>query len=123
VDLGRADVKIAIIGSRRRIDRAAVEAAVAALPQGTVVISGGASGPDTWAAEAASRLGLEVVVYRPATDGVRGYGEAARRYHERNQRIVDACERLIAFVAADRRGGTEDTIRRANRAGKPVEIR
>jgi hypothetical protein len=31
--------------------------------------------------------------------------------------------RIIAFVAPDRTGGTEDTIRRAERAGKPVELR
>jgi hypothetical protein len=36
---------------------------------------------------------------------------------------VDDSDRIIAFVAADRTGGTEDTIRRAKRAGKPVELR
>ena len=30
---------------------------------------------------------------------------------------------IIAFVTPDRTGGTEDTIRRAVRAGKPVEVR
>jgi len=30
---------------------------------------------------------------------------------------------IIAFVTLDRTGGTEDTIRRAVRAGKPVEVR
>jgi hypothetical protein len=61
--------------------------------------------------------------HRPELAGVRGYGPAVRRYHDRNQRIVEDCDRLIAFVAPDRTGGTEDTIRRARRAGKPVELR
>ena len=54
---------------------------------------------------------------------VRNYGEAARRYHVRNQRIGEYCDRVIAFVVPDRTGGTEDRIRRAQRAGKPVELR
>ena len=49
--------------------------------------------------------------------------QATERYYARNQCIVEDCDRLIAFVAPDRSGGTEDTIRRAQRAGKPVELR
>jgi hypothetical protein len=47
----------------------------------------------------------------------------ADRYYARNQRIVDDSDLIVAFVAPDRTGGTEDTIRRAKRAGKPVEVR
>jgi hypothetical protein len=43
--------------------------------------------------------------------------------YARNQAIVDASDRIIAFVAPDRAGGTEDTVRRAERAGKPVELK
>jgi hypothetical protein len=32
-------------------------------------------------------------------------------------------DRIIAFVAPDQTGDTEDTIRRAERAGKPIEVR
>ena len=46
----------------------------------------------------------------------------ARKNAQSNQRIVDDSDRVIAFVALDRTGGTEDTIRRAERAGKPVEV-
>jgi hypothetical protein len=121
-------MRVAIVGSRRRTDRAAVEACVAELPSdgpdgAPVVVSGGAAGPDSWAAEAARRRGLEVRVHRPDLAGARSYGEAARAYHARNQRIVEDCDRLIAFVGHDRTGGTEGTIRRARRAGKPVELR
>ena len=116
-------MRVAIVGSRRRADRAAVEAAVAELPIGAVVISGGAKGPDSWAAEAALRRDLEVRVHKPDVAGVTTRFEATERYYARNERIVEDCDRLIAFVSPDRKGGTEDTIRRAMRAGKPVDIR
>lgn len=117
-------MKVAIIGSRRRTDRAAVEAAVLELPIGTIVVSGGAKGPDTWAAEAARARGFPVVVHRPdLLDRLRGRWDAAQRYYDRNQAIVDDCDRVVAFPADDRKGGTDDTIRRAMRAGKPIAIR
>jgi hypothetical protein len=116
-------MKVAIVGSRQRKDRDAVEAAVAELPIGTVVVSGGATGPDSWAAEAALRRDLEVRVHRPDLTGVTARFQATERYYARNQRIVEDCDRLIAFVASDRTGGTEHAIRRALRAGKPVDIR
>ena len=123
MDLGIGDVRIGIVGSRRRTDREAIEACVAKLAAGTVVITGGARGPDQWAEEAARSRGLAVVVYKPDLEGVRARWEAADRHYARNQLIVDEADRIIAFVAPDRRGGTEDTIRRAVRVGKPVEVR
>jgi YspA, cpYpsA-related SLOG family len=117
-------MRIAVVGSRLYTDRAAVEAAIAELPAGVVIVSGGARGPDTWAAEAARGRGLETVVCRPKLAGVRSRGEVAGRYLARNQKIVDQCDRVIAFVVSSRlAGGTGDTIKRAQRAGKPVELR
>jgi YspA, cpYpsA-related SLOG family len=115
--------RIAIVGSRRRTDRAAVEAAVAELPAGTIVVSGGCRGVDTWAAEAASARGLAVVEHRPDIHGVRNRGDAVRRYHARNRRIAADCDWMIAFPAPDRTGGTENAIAQACRLGKPIEIR
>ncbi|MGE0714089.1 MAG: SLOG family protein [Alphaproteobacteria bacterium] len=121
--MGCSPDRVAVVGSRRRADRDAVEAAVAELPEGSIVVSGGCRGVDAWAEAAARARGLDVVILLPDTSGVRNRGEAAGRYHERNQRVVDACDRVIAFPSSDRTGGTEDTIRRAARAGKPVELR
>ena len=123
MDLGISDVRIGIAGSRRRTDREAVEAYIAELTPGTVVVTGGARGPDRWAEEAARSGGLAVAVHKPDLEAVRARWEATDRYYARNQAIVDDSDRIIAFVAPDRTGGTEDTIRRAKRAGKPVEVR
>jgi hypothetical protein len=116
-------MKVAIIASRRRSDRDAVEACVAALPIGDVVVSGGARGPDKWAEDAARARGLALAVHLPSVDGSRGRWDSTRRYYQRNQAIVDDCDRLIASPAPGRKGGTEDTIRWALRAGKPVDLR
>jgi hypothetical protein len=123
MDLGIGDVRIGIIGSRRRTDREAVESCIAELAPETVVITGGARGPDRWAEEAARARGLTVTVHKPDLQGTRSRWQAADRYHARNLRIVDDSDRIVAFVAPDRTGGTEDTIRRAERAGKPIEVR
>jgi predicted Rossmann fold nucleotide-binding protein DprA/Smf involved in DNA uptake len=116
-------MRVGVVGSRRRTDRETIETTVAGLPSGTVVITGGAQGPDRWAEHAALTRGLDVVVQRPDLDGVHSRWQAAERFYARNQRIVDDADLVIAFVAPDRTGGTEDTIRRAVRAGKPVELR
>jgi hypothetical protein len=94
-----------------------------AVAPGTVVISGGASGPDRWAEEAARARGFEVVVHKPDLQGRLSRWQAAERFYARNQRVVDDCDRIIAFVTPERSGGTEDTIRRALKSGKPVEVR
>lgn len=116
-------MKVAIVGSRRRTDREAVIAAVNALPVGTIVVSGGCAGPDQWAAEAAEARGLTVREHLPKTEGCRQRFEFTKANYARNQAIVDDCDRVIAFVDASRKGGTEDTIRRANKAGRPVDLR
>jgi len=114
--------RIAIVGSRSRTDPETVDRLVAELPAGTTIVSGGAIGPDTWAEEAANKYGLAFEVIRPDLCGARNQNQRTRRYHRRNQLIVDAADEVYALVAPHRRGGTEDTIRRAQRKGIPVTL-
>jgi len=95
---------------------------VHSLPSDAVVVSGGCRGVDSWAAEDARAIGLGVEELLPDLVGVRSRGEAARRYHERNSLVAQSCDRLIALVSDDRKGGTEDTVRKAVAAGKAVTI-
>lgn len=96
--------------------------AVRALPAGSIVVTGGATGPDSWAEEAARTCGLPVVVHLPEPGPAATRWQATERFYARNQRIVDDSDRLIAFVSPDRKGGTEDTIKRARRKGIPVKL-
>ena len=66
--------------------------------------------------------GLAVEVIRPDLSGARNQNQRTRRYHNRNQKIVDAADEVFALVAPHRRGGTEDTIRRAQEKGIPVTL-
>jgi hypothetical protein len=112
--------RYAIVGSRRRTDRQSVIDRVMALPGDSVVVSGGAKGPDKWAEQAAMERGLHLVVHLPERGPAKSRWEATERFYARNQRLVDDADVVIAFVSADRKGGTEDTIRRAEKKGIPV---
>jgi hypothetical protein len=84
------------------------------LPADTVIVSGGE--------KAASKRGLATKIFRPDLAGAESQGQITRRYHARNQQIVDAADEVFALVAPDRKGGTEDTIRRAQRKGIPITV-
>jgi hypothetical protein len=75
--------------------RAAVVEYVMSLPDGSVVVSGGAIGVDSVAAEAARSRGLEVVEHLP--DYERHGGKMAPLV--RNILIVDDSDEIIAFPA------------------------
>ena len=106
--------------ARSAIDQA--DRLVAQLPEGTAIISGGAPGPDSWAEGAARKFGRDMRVIRPDLEAARSQGQRTRRYHARNQRIVDLADEMFALVAPDRMGGTEDAIRRAQRKGIPITL-
>jgi predicted Rossmann fold nucleotide-binding protein DprA/Smf involved in DNA uptake len=108
---------VAIVASRARTDRVTVDRLVASLPTGTIIVSGGAPGPDTWAEEAAQKYGLAVRVLRPDLKDVRSQGQVTRRYDKRNQQIVDLADETFALVAPNagaarrtRSGGQEGRV-------------
>lgn len=124
--------RIAVVGNRDFRDRNVVTRVLDRLVQpGDVLVSGGARGPDTWAEEYARAHGLAMKVFpalwkdlsHPDADirkRLDGSKYDARAGYRRNQFVVDAAEVVLAFVADDRNGGTEDTIMRAVGAGKRV---
>lgn len=115
-------MRYGFVGSRKRHDRQSVVNRIAELPPDSVVVSGGADGPDTWAAEAAKTRGLAVIVHLPEPGPNKNRWEATKKFYARNQLIVDDSDELIAFVSPERKGGTEDTIRRAKRKGIPITL-
>lgn len=124
-------MKVAIVGSRRFPKMYLVRNYVRQLPPMTVVVSGAGDekrdrvprdrwGVDEIAEDHAILCGLPVVSY-PAqwkrADGTVDKGAGFKR----NGLIVAQADRVVAFWDGQSRG-TKDTIDKARKAGKPVQI-
>jgi hypothetical protein len=106
-------MNIGIVGSRRRnssVDFQIVSDAFGTLfPQpNDKIISGGCSkGADRFAEIIAKVKGLSIIIHKPDWDN---FGRMAGL--RRNTDIAAESDVLIACVAHDRKGGTEDTIKK-----------
>ena len=116
-------MKYEIVGSRKRLDKHSVINFVKSLKNDDIVISGGCQGVDTWAEETAKSLGIKTIIYKPDLKNIKSKGDMIQRYYDRNKKIAQACDVLIAFVSSDRKGGTENTIKYATELGKIVEVK
>ena len=105
-------MKIAIIGSRSITD-ADIGKYVS---EGDEIVSGGAAGIDTLAAEYAKRNGLKLTVFLPEYEK---YGRAAPIV--RNKQIVDYADKVIALWNGSSKG-TMSVIEYAEKMGKPCEV-
>ncbi len=116
-------MRVGIVGSRKFGFPKIVKAFVVALPKDSIIISGGCSGPDTWAEEAARNVGLEVSIFLP---DLPSKGSPRHKFTEafyaRNRLIVENSDILHAFVCPERKGGTEYTIKHAQKIGVPIVI-
>jgi predicted Rossmann fold nucleotide-binding protein DprA/Smf involved in DNA uptake len=110
-------VRVAIVGSRRFSEPQRVTEYVNALPPRASIVTGSASGVDAAATKAARSKDIPVHVM-PAS-----FEEAsdARKSALRNQRLVDACDVLVAFWDGTSKG-TRDTVIRALDSGKEVHV-
>ena len=131
--------KIIIIGSRRRDTKEDFEIVWNAFRQyyedGDIIVSGGCKkGGDRFAEVIAQRMGLTennrgLTIHRPKKVE---HGAPHWRYtqenYKRNGLVANETENdsiVLACVAPDRTGGTEDTIKKIKRRGKidPNNIR
>jgi hypothetical protein len=106
-------MKVAVCGPRwvQKIDLESV------LPEATsTIVSGGARGVDTLAENFARQRGLKTIIHYP---DYKRYGRRAPLV--RNSLIVEDADQVIAFWDGVSRG-THDTIKKAERKGKPVLI-
>ena len=107
-------MKLGIVGSRRRAtgkDLILIKKRVEKL-QPEMIISGGCSeGADHFAEMIARGLGIPITIYHPKLEGIKGYHEVVKAMYARNLLIAQNSDHLIALVAPDRKGGTEDTIK------------
>ncbi len=105
-------MKVAIVGSRE-IKTVNVGKYVT---EGDEIVSGGAIGVDTCAADYAKRNGLTLTEFLP---NYRRYGRGARIV--RNKQIVDYAERVVVFWNGSSKGA-KTVIEYAEKVGKPCEI-
>jgi predicted Rossmann fold nucleotide-binding protein DprA/Smf involved in DNA uptake len=89
-----------------------------------VLVSGGcALGADAFAERAADYFGVSILVHYPIRlPKVKSRYEAAERNFARNRKIAQDSDILFAFIAPDRTGGTENTIKHAKELGKKIVL-
>jgi predicted Rossmann fold nucleotide-binding protein DprA/Smf involved in DNA uptake len=110
-------LKIAIVGSRHFSEPDRVSDYINALPRGASILTGSASGVDAAATKAARAKGIPVQVIPASFDELADASKSAAR----NQRLVDACDVLVAFWDGASKG-TRNTIERALDSGKEVHV-
>ena len=117
-------VRIGIVGSRRRDSSKDKEKVVVALDQylethnigNYILVSGGCpDGADRFAKDIAIERGLTILIHYPDWETHGKVGGIIR-----NTKIANDCDVLIACVATDRKGGTENTIRKVKKLNKPI---
>jgi len=86
------------------------------------VISGGANGVDSHVRSICKALELPFSEYLPDLSNLSGRADVIKRYHARNDLIVNACDVLVAIIGERNTGGSHYTIRKARSVGKKVVI-
>jgi predicted Rossmann fold nucleotide-binding protein DprA/Smf involved in DNA uptake len=109
--------RVAIVGSRHFSEPERVTEYVNSLGAGASIITGSASGVDAAATKAARARGLGVQVMPASFEEMSDASKSAAR----NQRLVDACDVLVAFWDGTSKG-TRATVDRALDAGKEVHV-
>lgn len=120
-------LSLAIVGSRekdwpselaRRMVKFMIEEIVEILKPDEI-ISGGASGVDSWAEDVADNNGYDKMIFRPTEEEMKRDGY--RRYEPRNRRIAERCDVLIRIRSnSSRTRGSEATARYSDELGKIV---
>ncbi|HEV3406662.1 MAG TPA: hypothetical protein VG364_08670 [Candidatus Dormibacteraeota bacterium] len=110
-------MRVGIVGSRHYREPARVTEYVQSLPARASIITGSASGVDAAATKAAREKGIPVQVIPASFEEMAD----ARKGTARNQRLVDACDVLVAFWDGSSKG-TRATVERALDSGKEVHV-
>lgn len=113
---------IGIVGSRKRntlFDRKIVFDIVSrfadkeVFKEGVVIVSGGAKGPDSFAEEAARFYGLQTKIFPVEKDKeIKTKYDFTLLAYKRNSLIAEESNDLFALVCKERKGGTEDTVKK-----------
>jgi hypothetical protein len=116
-------VKVLVCGSRDwppLSGTGTIRERIEQLPEGALVIAGGAKGADTMAAGWAVRRGLFVAEVCCARDHWELFGKRAG--HRRNAAMLDLAPDFVIAFQRNGSSGTQNTIDEARRRGIPVEV-
>lgn len=130
---------VGVVGSRRRDEQSDYRIVLDAFLRllqfsgrrvddlSVVIVSGGCSlGGDRFAEIIAREYRMQMIIHKPDRDAFPNTPDrwrSTKQNYARNELVArDSRDALIACVAPDRRGGTEDTIRRWVRIhrGEPI---
>lgn len=98
------------------VGRKMVRDFISRLGRDCVIVSGGAIGPDSWAAEFAEERGIVTKIFPAQWDK---YGRTAG--FKRNNDIISNSDDVVAFWDLVSRG-TDDTLKKAVKAKKPFAV-
>lgn len=107
---------VVVCGSRGWTDRDAINRRVAALPPGSIVIQGGATGADIMARHAAALANLHWAEMPAMWRNGNGAG------HARNRAMLDLRPDLVIAFQRNGSRGTQNTIDEARCRGIAVEV-
>ena len=112
-------MKLGVVGSRKKVSRENVFLILdnfKARMKIDLIISGGAEGVDSFAAEWAKKNKIELLIYRPHWE-IFGKSAGAKR----NQQIVDISDELLIFWNGES-PGTKITIEMVHKVNKPHHL-
>lgn len=110
-------MKVAIVGNREGWNRSYIFDKIKKyVKEDDIIITGGADGVDTCAMDYAKRFCNQLIVFYPDKRI-----PSPDRYYQRNKKIVEECDLLIAFNRK-KRSGTSNTIRYAKELEKKCYI-
>jgi YspA, cpYpsA-related SLOG family len=118
-------ITVGIVGSRRRDSNEDFSLCCTALRKvidqhgkdNVRIVSGGCpKGGDKFAETLARMHGLTIIIHHADWSGPAGRAAG----FVRNSKIAQDCDILMAVVADDRTGGTEDTVKKAQRLKKTI---
>ena len=81
------------------------------------IVSGGADGVDSLAQRFAKEYGLKMTTFYPDTSE-----PSPKRFYDRNKKIADYVDVLLAFNKVKKRSGTQQTINFAKKRGIKVIV-
>jgi predicted Rossmann fold nucleotide-binding protein DprA/Smf involved in DNA uptake len=82
-----------------------------------MIVSGGADGVDVFAQIYAKRHGIPIIILYPDPEK-----QSPEKFYERNRKIVELADEIIAFNKKGEKGGTAYTIKYAKKLGKNVIV-